>query len=62
MHLETDLSKMKHLAEVRDIENIRFRTYLKRKDGRIVDNIVHDYIKQLADKLTVQNVVIAAFN
>ncbi|GHT06244.1 Fe-S oxidoreductase [Bacteroidia bacterium] len=40
-HIETDLTKIKHLANIRNDENFRFRTFLKGKDGAIVDKIVH---------------------
>ena len=39
--LETNLAKIKHLASVREKENYRFRTFLKYKDSRKIDHIVH---------------------
>ena len=50
MYLETNLSKIEHLASVRENENIRFRTFLKSKDGVKVDSIVH----RLHDEITKQ--------
>ena len=41
MYLETNLSKIEHLASIRENENIRFRTFLKNKDDVKVDEIVH---------------------
>ncbi|MDR1676561.1 MAG: YkgJ family cysteine cluster protein [Tannerella sp.] len=46
-YIETDLSKIKHLASVRENENIRFRTYLKGKDLIKVDRIVHQLHKEI---------------
>jgi len=39
--LEANLSKIKHLATVREKENYRFRTFLKGKNDEKVDRIVH---------------------
>jgi len=50
MHIETDLSKIKHLASIRENENIRFRAFLKNKDDVRVDGIVH----RLHDEITKQ--------
>jgi len=50
MYLETDLSKIKHLASAKESENIRFRTFLKGKDDAKVDDIV----RQLHDEITKQ--------
>ena len=41
MYLETDLIKIKQLAAKREDENYRFRAFLKGKDGKNVDSIVH---------------------
>ncbi|MDR1653270.1 MAG: YkgJ family cysteine cluster protein [Prevotellaceae bacterium] len=41
-YLETDLSKIKHLASVKEKENIRFRSFLKGQSGSKVDRIVHE--------------------
>ena len=40
-YIETDLSKIEYLASEREDENFRFRSFLKRKDGKQVDRIVH---------------------
>ena len=44
----TDLSKIKHLASVRENENFRFRTFLKCGDSDRIDSIVH----KLHDEIT----------
>ena len=41
MYLETDLIKIKQLAAEREDENYCFRAFLKEKDGKKVDSIVH---------------------
>ena len=51
MHLETDLSKMKHLASVREQENINFRICLKGQDGRSVDRIVHAFHQEISRQI-----------
>ncbi|MDR1974403.1 MAG: YkgJ family cysteine cluster protein [Bacteroidales bacterium] len=38
---ETDLGKIEALADIREDENIRFRTFLKGKNSEDVDEIVH---------------------
>jgi Fe-S-cluster containining protein len=40
MEIETNLSRIKQLAAVREDENMRFRSFLKGKDDKKVDNIV----------------------
>ena len=47
-YVETDLSKIKHLASIREDENFRFRTFLKDKNSGTIDHIVH----RLHDELT----------
>ena len=51
MDIEPDLSTIRHLASVREEENIRFRTFLKSKDDAKVDSIVHrlhdEIVKQI---------------
>jgi len=49
--IETDLSKIKQLATVRENENIRFRSFLKSKDGDKVDSIVHRLHKDIAAQI-----------
>jgi Fe-S-cluster containining protein len=39
--IETNLAKIAALAEIREDENIRFRAFLKSRDGEKVDEIVH---------------------
>lgn len=41
MYLEKNLSKIRQIAAEREYENVRFRTFLKGKNGRNVDSIVH---------------------
>jgi len=41
MHLETNLSKIKQIAAKREDENFRFRAFLKNRDGKEIDSIVH---------------------
>ena len=51
MHIETNLSKIKQLATVRENENIRFRAFLKSKDGDKVDSIVHRLHKEITAQI-----------
>ncbi|MDR1342209.1 MAG: YkgJ family cysteine cluster protein [Prevotellaceae bacterium] len=47
MHLETDLSKIRQIAAIRENENFRFRTFLKGKDDEEIDSIVHRLHKEI---------------
>ena len=49
--METDLSKIKHLASIRENENMRFRTFLKGKDGDKVDVIVHRLHEEITKQI-----------
>ena len=51
MHIETDLSKIKHLATIREDENFRFRTFLKGKDSVKIDNIALRLHKEIAAQI-----------
>jgi len=51
MHLETDLSKIKRLADIREDENFRFRTFLKGKDSVKIDSIVHRLHKEITAQI-----------
>jgi len=50
-YIETDLSKIKHLSSIRENENIRFRTFLKGKDGAKVDSIVHRLHEEISKQI-----------
>jgi len=50
-HIETNLSKIEHLAHVREDENFRFRAFLKEKDGEKVDRIVHRLHEEITGKI-----------
>ena len=47
----TELTKIKQLAAIRENENIRFRTFLKGKDGVKIDKIVHRLHKEIAPQI-----------
>jgi Fe-S-cluster containining protein len=49
--LETNLSKIKRLAEVREDENYRFRSFLKGKDSDKIDRIVHRLHDEISGKI-----------
>ena len=49
-YLETNLLKIKRLADIREDENYRFRAFLKGKDFDKIDKIVH----RLHDEITQQ--------
>jgi Fe-S-cluster containining protein len=51
IYIETDLSKIKQLATIRENENIRFRTFLKSKDGVELDCIVHQLHKDIVAQI-----------
>jgi Fe-S-cluster containining protein len=51
MHIETNLSKIKHLASLREDENLRFRAFLKGKDGDKVDTVVHHLHKEITAQI-----------
>ena len=51
MHLETDLSKIKRLATIREDENFRFRTFLKGKESAKIDSIVHRLHKEITAQI-----------
>ena len=50
-HIERDLSKIKHLASIRENENIRFRTFLKGQDNAKVDKIVHRLHEEISKQI-----------
>lgn len=50
-YIETDLSKIKHLASIRENENIRFRIFLKGKDSDKVDSIVHRLHEEISKRI-----------
>ena len=41
IHLETNLSKIKQMAAKREDENFRFRAFLKSKESKKIDGMVH---------------------
>ncbi|MDR1379924.1 MAG: YkgJ family cysteine cluster protein [Tannerella sp.] len=47
-HLETDLSKIKYFASIRENENMHFRAFLKSRNDRIVDRIVHQIHEEMS--------------
>jgi len=51
MHLETNLSKIKHLSSVNEDVNFRFRTFLKGQDSTKVDNIVHRLHEEITKQI-----------
>jgi uncharacterized protein len=53
MRLETDLDKIKKLAEQREDENWRFRSFLKGcdKSDRKIDRIVHDLYQRISAEI-----------
>jgi hypothetical protein len=51
MYIETNLSKIKQFADIRENENIRFRTFLKGKDGKKIDSIVHRLHKEITAEI-----------
>ena len=50
-YIEKDLIKIKRLAAIRENENIRFRTFLKGKDGVKVDRIVHQLHRDIVTQI-----------
>lgn len=48
MRLEKDLARIRRLAEEREDENWRFRTFLKGQDGEEMDGIVHAILAEVA--------------
>ena len=50
-HIETDLSKINHLASIREDENFRFRAFLKSKDSDKVDTIVHRLHEEITKQI-----------
>ncbi len=50
MPLQTDLKEIKEIAAEKELENDRFRIFLKQQDGTQIDTIVH----QLNDEVTAQ--------
>jgi len=51
MELETDLEKIKRLAEKRDKENWRFRRFLKQCDNEEIDAVVHRLVEEIAPQI-----------
>ena len=51
MKLETDLKTIKRLAEEREDENWRFRTFLKQCDNKEIDAIVHRLLEGIAPQI-----------
>jgi len=51
MKLETDLEKIRRLAEERDKENWRFRSFLKQCDHEEIDEIVHRLLEEIAPQM-----------
>ncbi|HOZ46128.1 MAG TPA: YkgJ family cysteine cluster protein [Candidatus Hydrogenedentes bacterium] len=51
MHVETDLKKVRRLAEKRDEENWRFRTFLKQYDGNDLDERVHRLLAEVSAQI-----------
>jgi Fe-S-cluster containining protein len=51
MYIETNLSKIKQFADIRENENIRFRTFLKGKDEKKIDSIVHRLHKEITTEI-----------
>jgi hypothetical protein len=45
--IETDLIKIKHLASIKENENMRFRTFLKGQNDLEIDTIVHQLHEEL---------------
>ena len=51
MPLETNLSKIKKIAAKREDENFRFRAFLKGKDSKEVDSVVHQLHTKIASQI-----------
>jgi uncharacterized protein len=49
--METDLAKIKKLAEEREDENWEFRTFLKGYSGRRLDSMVHKLVQKYTDSI-----------
>ncbi len=50
-YLETDLEKIKQLALLRQEENLKFRTFLKNRNGHKIDLLVHRLNEQIAPRI-----------
>jgi Fe-S-cluster containining protein len=50
-YIETDLDEIKYLASVRENENLRFRSFLKTKNGAKVDSFVHQLHQSLTEQI-----------
>jgi hypothetical protein len=51
MYIETNLSKIKQIADIREDENFRFRAFLKGKDGEKIDSIGHRLHKEITAQI-----------
>lgn len=53
MRLETDLSRIRRIAEQKDEENVRFRSFLKAYDGPDgrIDAMVHDLCQKVSSEI-----------
>lgn len=50
-YIETNLEKIAFLAEKRENENYRFRTFLKGKDSEKTDKIVHEINDEISSQI-----------
>jgi Fe-S-cluster containining protein len=50
-HLETDLKKIKQLANKQEKENLDFRIFLKGEDSKKVDRMIHRLDKEIGSKV-----------
>jgi len=51
LFVETDLEKIKRIADRNENKNIRFRTFLKGKDSKKLDSIVHRLNKEISSRI-----------
>jgi hypothetical protein len=53
MRLETDLAKIRRMAEEKDEENVRFRSFLKAYDGPDgrIDALVQDFCRKVSSEI-----------
>ncbi len=49
--METDLRKIKKIAEDKDDENWDFRSFLKGRSSKNLDSIVHELVKQVSEAI-----------
>ena len=49
--IELDLAKIERLGNIREIENIKFRTFLKQQDPDKIDHIVHELNRVISEQI-----------